>query len=1290
MKKQFTKVFLLLLAGIFSSLLYTPKVFASGNTDGQGSTVGAELRKGDPGVYITARDKVNEIGERVKESLGNSGGKGDNPYITTIQTPDGVYSSGPSVLGTTQDKTKTSNITYNTVSNNYAWCYPGTNIPITDSQGRIIQVSVGYSTVDSNGEIDYRAGGIVESQENGYTRSIQGNPVKDIVHAFLEFDPSGGIATAFVQGKLQDGLRMSQERVVCVDGIPSAFAIFNDGITTYVTNPEFKAKYPSRYEKLVQMSGKEPPVFDQYDADIFASVESWADKAATYDAYWKLPSILGLLTQEEINALFLEFGLIPPELPPLEEPPTEEEPEPEDPYSETIPGVPNFNHLSGAAYPTYNTWHEAKSHLAANGEEYELRKGIPSNEMVKNHILVDDWYGLYDWEYQTGKFQYTIKVSASYYYWDWEWEDPDETIGSLVQKVGSKEFEVEVKRPWGFYYSPYIELYHKPEVTIDNPAYSHGSGVIQYGPGPKLGGESIYEEPTLPLWGGHVQEPEWEPTAGCGIYESASAISMADVIAAAENAVGKVKSQNDLLDVDGHLYMNGVLREDYDTTIYEAEDRPNPIEIDHFTDYEDSDSRLIPANTENGKYKTNALFQWRPWDYNKGGVYTKGGVYDEKPTSHILQSESTGWLADQGHEIINVMTPVISPVSIINPNTKPDDTQLVEAKINGGFAWQNLDDMGIDKYYLLLDHEYTFEFDPYKWLSDQYGDLEGYGFSDDAPGNGYNDKIKYDKYVKKKEVRFPFTVALNGSWYDVGSNGYTQWIELKKDDNYRTTFYIPSFAKETSTVYPNGEDYYRIQYRVHATNVVDQFNTDHDTPANERETYNGRQNLEYADEGISADNSSYIATYEIPVDVSGIIYDFQVTGITDSDVFEELDTVNPIHPYSFVLNKEEKRAGTKNRLGGDAVRYTYDGLINMAWSWRNTIALSAGRSQAYSEMGNVRQGNTFGFSIRTIANLAEGDDFIEIKPTLRYVDRNGVEEENIQIYYFTDPTEDGKGNFVQFGTDQDNKYWFNTKLGSKLFEGGYYTNAQYNGSEQKVGQGSGLRKRYDELDYSAIEYYASKPDPVQYYLNHEVKSYNASYIKMYDTMRLLSGNLERLEMNMGTDNIDGYLSLDRYGADYVSKLIDPTTLLRKSMQTWYGEYSIPNRYYVVKEDVLIEKIKDAIGDPGADPDVNGDGKVDLKDYTKATGEGISTDDKIWEKSGFLVLNFNIQTSNVSRGHLNYDGGYSMWEREGRQTTVTTGNAEGNVTIHTRRGDVAIISLRDSVQDAYAGRILFIN
>lgn len=637
---------------------------------------------------------------------------------------------------------------------------------------------------------------------------------------------------------------------------------------------------------------------------------------------------------------------------------------------------------------------------------------------------------------------------------------------------------------------------------------------------------------------------------------------------------------------------------------------------------------MIPPETDNNDYPTgiqafyknivntndnlNATFYTGRYWYSYGDdIYDHliDGATDN--TEFDLEDYPNG----DGYPI-KVHTPIISPIMITDnygvAQIAPDE-QLID--VDGSAQFQ-----------LKLDSYYMVKFNQDKWISSIYGeDVEGYGES--------GTPSKYDKYVMKKEVRFPFDVYYEGTFYRAGN-----WIEVEAPDDYLQQWndnisyvdyesnnhwqmmpiYIPTYADEGSGT---------VEARVYAYNTYGRYDGNHDSALT----------IE-----MNSDQTEYVAEYHVTDQLSGHIYGFAVTGVDDTDMYDYVDLDKELMDrieYPLCPEYEEKLPGKLNRFGQEGHRYLLDGKIITTVEDYNLLPLRKGSNATagtHTGDGRLWMGTGFGFTLKTIANLSGNNDYIEITPTYKIYGTDGSlmytykPTGSTQMYgdcvVMYKDTNDGDTLKI-FGGSQDNIKKV-CALGSDLFDGAYYTNNRTitnNGTTYRYGNwvdytlqrwnmmhglaGSSIRTEYDMMDVA-------------------YPCYTSSKITLDKNLRMLSGEYEQLFKNRRNEktsmityndwNTDGTKDSGIYGSE--------ERMFRDSMQTWFGYYCMPGILYV---------------HDGSWSDLRNQDSFNLAD-------DFYHEDEI----GDIVINFDIIAYKNGVAHLSYGGimnGGRVWEKEGYNT-----------------------------------------
>lgn len=659
----------------------------------------------------------------------------------------------------------------------------------------------------------------------------------------------------------------------------------------------------------------------------------------------------------------------------------------------------------------------------------------------------------------------------------------------------------------------------------------------------------------------------------------------------------------------------------------------------------------IPVQTQNGDHPTGMTATYGNLFGTGTNTYSAGKNYGYADSiyAHVMSdgvlSEHNGGDPNDGYPI-RVHTPVLSPFEIVFNDLTPavETTQLVTTQLNSSSEYQ-----------LLLDRSYYVKWDNNLWLSNIYGDVN------------YGDV--FDRYVAKKEIRFPFAVVYNGKLYEVNASGYTPWITVLRPDDYTdawdsgvdiskyesnnhwkmTPFYIPSFADEGG--WPGNDKY--IEVAVYAYNFTGTDIADDDENSVNIIITNGAV-------------SDYIATTKKQTQLSGWMYDFTIVGTSNKSIYtgEDLTSKNvydKIGNLSLAELKFELKSGTTNRLGTPNIRYLSDGTVNNAWNILQTIPMRNGQSFAFNNLGQVWKGQTFAYTIKTISNLNGNNDSLRITPSFKYVNSAGeVLDESageFKMYEVTDTSikefnpsdiSIADGNFISLSSD--------------IFDQSYYDTSDMYGNQQ-LGDWVTASVNKENANNSAIGYYSTVTK--QEFMTRPILSYNLNSIYIPHYLRYMSGEYEQLEMNDGKsyDRTTGTTTLKTYWNTITNYTSATEERFKTSMQQWQSAYVVPSNVYIV----------DTRSVGGSSFDIYS--YIDSQDHFSWEDCPIAIKDE-----GQLIVGFDIIAYRDGTPYLEYEGGNNMWQTESSTETPPT----------IEEDDVAIIDMERSITDYYEPAIHNIN
>ena len=634
--------------------------------------------------------------------------------------------------------------------------------------------------------------------------------------------------------------------------------------------------------------------------------------------------------------------------------------------------------------------------------------------------------------------------------------------------------------------------------------------------------------------------------------------------------------------------------------------------------------------------------------------------------------------------------------------------------------------------------------------------------------NSWNtdDGNKENKYTYEKYIHFPFPVVIAGVYYPTANGDKKTWIQVSKlpssaftkgksgetntgvenggamsfnDDNNsgdgtasgtmgelnQIQFYIPSWIDESGfSKTAQTDKKYKIEFLVSAINSRDangaQYSKDGNEDSSNSSSAIRNENItngvhtdadaqtgrDSAEPYYNEDDSRYYAYYSLAAQVSGRIFDFQITGTTDGDTYSGYSKTLDNAQIGFCGNGKSSNGTGNNKTtlfahdGTSGQRDILSGTVrstDATANSQNLMPLSIGKSNAYSGMGVMSQGTEFTYLMKTMGDLAENETvdssrYISIKPSYRYVYATkgksvSIPADKLSIYYVNEDGRIVKFNNTEYASFVNSSMSsqvaldkpYGVKLGNEMFKGTLLA---------------------DDINKTILARNSNHEYSKDTLLNELVQTTRFGWIEFNSKMqRLYSGNDENLIGNSSTSNLttaytdkrgtDGYTSdvntFNHYmlnggiiseaaiggvsvtggeisaakpdnnttneNATYSQNLTGSSLgeLYKRSMQTWYGAYAIPNKIYVCYEG------NDNI-------DVDGDGKADIMsvssygcktgdEYLKKLADETTPIDKApysdkasatrydkaaWLNTGYLVLNFEIITyDKKGNQHLSY-------------------------------------------------------
>jgi len=478
----------------------------------------------------------------------------------------------------------------------------------------------------------------------------------------------------------------------------------------------------------------------------------------------------------------------------------------------------------------------------------------------------------------------------------------------------------------------------------------------------------------------------------------------------------------------------------------------------------------------------------------------------------------------------------------------------------------------------------------------------------------------------------PFTVSLptGGQHRNIpgyGNRDYSKYIKMKQVmfpfDVYTATkqaFYpantwisVPVDMETVEFFLPVWvpEKQYTIQFRAFAINAL----TGGDFGGSEHHANITIPNPAFNVPPAGRLSAAHVAIDSIQVDVVGRLYDFHVTDISDynwKSVFRQGDGVTPTtNSYWVGLNGiDGAKRGNSNPFVLPVRHGSHpNGFQNVA----------------------VKTGYKFKFDMKTKGDMESINDAIRIKPTFYHVTSDGKKRQAVDLYYHDD-----NNYFVKIGSDKDKTY----------------RTVSLNETMRKV--------PINEITNNALHYYNFadrfnlKETTSQYYET----AFARYYAKHMSKEPVQTGPYGWQIQNWKLRTYRGPL------ANQVpsNTMVPPKEIVTKE-QTWYGEYSLPAKLYVVPKNANVQEA----------------GRVGM----------LNENHPLFLKDGYIIVNFDIET--INEGDLNnpylsyYKAHYmSQWTNmEGFKNSFVDGY--GN-TFNLQEGDVIFYHADQSSLDDFKSSV----
>lgn len=773
-------------------------------------------------------------------------------------------------------------------------------------------------------------------------------------------------------------------------------------------------------------------------------------------------------------------------------------------------------------------------------ERFVATLGVPTTESLYGEVTAKEYLLGYEFEKKVGMKYYSVPVSKDYIL-NWETATPIEEGGPQpITETVTITQHVTVPRAYGYWEITNLESYRIDNAVLNNYALPDGSITINpnstyYSPPPisvtHSSSESYHIIPPEEVSRG-ITLPSQTLTGGV----DKPSIPSEDFTYEGLTRTGKIRVKNDRLIFDGDMVMNNVSIET------EGPD-PNLDAIPQCETFTHKSAlykpdQIIEAKKKNGTYGST------------GTIYYKS-IALVNPTKPNKISYSIHGIND-----VVIHTPVVCKPIVTADNKKY--VQLIDPQE--------------DAVQIVLDEDRNLsDFTVQISNTGPHSSKQGY-FTRDFSRSLRDPDVSYiaeKEGLLRNELKFPFDVYI-----DIGKDNDPENDEYIKAGTWITIgrtiprFYLPMWINE---------GVYIADFRTVAVN--------------------GEPFINKTEEYANTDLHNYVATNTVKFEVSGRMYGLSIYDITDYPIWKESFRV----PKSLDLKKNFPtiyQDGTKKSHYNKDYAYTYTVGTNDQYgndTGRNikyTFPLVNGSHPFYKNMGILKTGYKIRFSLETTGTMYSDDNYVIMKPSFYFVDKEGKNRKAVDLYY----TEEIKGkskHLVKMGSALDKTNLKETTTGDPYL--GIPENELKQTAElRKIRYGNFLTKRTPVFSFTEIRLNAL----LRTYVNENYKE----FVKSLDSFENV--------LDAGVKE----------------------STITETKQRWYGEYYLPNEVHAAPKG------------------------FDVMDYADKYGVDYSEDFWLDDGYIIIHMNIYTVGKNGTRrlsyvNASNYDDGYcSMWVMEGPPLT----------------------------------------
>jgi hypothetical protein len=578
--------------------------------------------------------------------------------------------------------------------------------------------------------------------------------------------------------------------------------------------------------------------------------------------------------------------------------------------------------------------------ISSQSGEFNVVSGIPSSEYLKTDTTSAEYLYEQLFQQQRGKIIYTIQAKKTFIL---EWEETlpleeDAPEGAEPQKEKKSETEektvtLQIERDYTYWTVETFNVWGASNAKITNYALPNEQSIMYAtnsvtASAVKTTGASNHVFP-----GACPEIVLPQETLNGGASKPTAPDITSQARSEAEAKVEKPNVKNDRVTFNGSTLMSDNLTS--------GGNAPTPSNVPYPPQTTMNNTNLLIDGLKTNYYNSpsTGLMTYQ-------GVYSLNGVPSERSFPYNVN-------------VVTVHTPVIIKAAAT------DDKQH-DQRINPPLRSTPINS-DTERHAFILDRPFTVMLP----TVGQHRNIQGYGNRD------------YSKYIKQKQVKFPFDVytETKAAYYPANT-----WINVPVNAQ-EVTFFLPVWVTEGQ---------YTVEFSAYAINAL----SGGDFGGAEKEANITIPNMQVNVSPANFNSAAHTAFDSIQVDVVGRMYDFKVTNIDDynwKNVFRNANMTLTNNSYYVGLTNIDKNV--RGNQDPYVLPVTHasnpNGIKNLA----------------------VKTGYNFNFDLKTSGNMADVNDAIRIKPSFYFVSKDGRTRFEIDVYYHSNDKK-----FIKIGSQDDTVY----------------------------------------------------------------------------------------------------------------------------------------------------------------------------------------------------------------------------------------------------------------------------